>query len=56
MHTIETNVHGTEIVLRAAAKKKRHVVLASTSEVYGPKNSSVPYREDADYECWDRPQ
>jgi UDP-glucose 4-epimerase len=47
VHTIETNVHGTEIVLRAAAKKKRRVVLASTSEVYG-KNSNVPYREDAD--------
>lgn len=47
VHTLETNVHGTEVVLRAAAKKKKHVVLASTSEVYG-KNSNVPYREDAD--------
>lgn len=47
VHTLETNVHGTEIVLRAAAKKKKRVVLASTSEVYG-KNGNVPYREDAD--------
>ena len=47
VHTLETNVHGTEIVLKAAAKKRKRIVLASTSEVYG-KNSNVPYREDAD--------
>jgi UDP-glucose 4-epimerase len=45
--TIETNVRGTEVVLKAAAKKHKAVVIASTSEVYG-KNSSVPYTEDAD--------
>jgi UDP-glucose 4-epimerase len=47
VRTIETNVHGTEVVLRAAAKKKKHVILASTSEVYG-KSTDIPFREDAD--------
>jgi UDP-glucose 4-epimerase len=47
VHTIETNVHGTEVVLKHANKKKKLVVIASTSEVYG-KNSAVPFREDAD--------
>ena len=47
IRTVETNVHGTEIVLKAASKKKKRVVLASTSEVYG-KNGKVPYQEDAD--------
>jgi UDP-glucose 4-epimerase len=47
VHTIETNVHGTEVVLRHAAKKKKLVFIASTSEVYG-KSASVPFREDAD--------
>ena len=35
VHTIETNVHGTEVVLKHANKKKKLVVIASTSEVYG---------------------
>ncbi|MGH9202890.1 MAG: GDP-mannose 4,6-dehydratase [Vicinamibacterales bacterium] len=47
VHTIETNVHGTEVILRHAAKKKKLVFIASTSEVYG-KSASVPFREDAD--------
>jgi UDP-glucose 4-epimerase len=47
VNTIETNVHGTEMVLKLANKKKKKVMLASTSEVYG-KNSDVPFREDAD--------
>jgi len=47
VHTIETNVHGTEVVLRHAAKKKKLVFIASTSEVYG-KSTKVPFREDAD--------
>ena len=47
MYTIETNVHGTEVVLKHANKKKKLVVVASTSEVYG-KNTDVPFREDAD--------
>ncbi|MGH9592658.1 MAG: NAD-dependent epimerase/dehydratase family protein [Bryobacteraceae bacterium] len=47
VRTIETNVHGTETVLRAAGKKRKPVVIASTSEVYG-KNPRVPFREDDD--------
>jgi len=47
VHTIETNVHGTEVVLRAAAKKRKCVVIASTSEVYG-KSLKVPFSEDDD--------
>ncbi|MBI3264867.1 MAG: GDP-mannose 4,6-dehydratase, partial [Acidobacteria bacterium] len=47
VHTIETNVHGTEVVLKHANKKKKLVVIASTSEVYG-KSTNVPFREDAD--------
>ena len=47
VYTIETNVHGTEVVLTHANKKKRLVVVASTSEVYG-KSTDVPFREDAD--------
>src|SRR3982751_4018651 len=47
VHTIETSVHGTEVVLKVANKKKKLVLIASTSEVYG-KSLEVPFREDAD--------
>ena len=47
VHTIETNVHGTEVVLKHANKKKKLVLIASTSEVYG-KSAEVPFKEDAD--------
>jgi UDP-glucose 4-epimerase len=47
VQTIETNVHGTEVVLKHANKKKKLVVIASTSEVYG-KSDDVPFREDSD--------
>jgi nucleoside-diphosphate-sugar epimerase len=47
VHTIETNVHGTEIVLKHASKKKKLVVLASTSEVYG-KSNDIPFNENSD--------
>ena len=47
VHTIETNVHGTETVLRQAARQRKLVVVASTSEVYG-KSTVFPFREDAD--------
>jgi UDP-glucose 4-epimerase len=47
VQTIETNVHGTEVVLKLANKKKKLVVIASTSEIYG-KSTDVPFREDAD--------
>lgn len=47
VHTIETNVHGTEVVLKHANKKKKLVLIASTSEVYG-KSTEVPFSEDQD--------
>jgi UDP-glucose 4-epimerase len=47
VRTIETNVHGTEIVLTHASKKGKLVVIFSTSEVYG-KSSALPFNEDAD--------
>ena len=47
VNTIETNVHGTEKVLALANKKRKKVVLTSTSEVYG-KADTVPFREDGD--------
>ena len=45
VNTIETNVYGTEVVLKHANKKK--VLISSTSEVYG-KSTAVPFREDQD--------
>lgn len=45
VRTIETNVRGTEVVLSIANKKKKKVLVASTSEVYG-LSSDVPFRED----------
>ena len=47
VRTIETNVHGTEVVLKHANKKKKLVVIASTSEVYG-KSEDVPFSEESD--------
>ncbi len=47
VNTIETNVHGTETVLKLANKKKKKVLLASTSEVYG-KSVQFPFREGSD--------
>jgi len=47
VNTIETNVHGTEMLLKLANKKKKKILIASTSEVYG-KSTAVPFREDAD--------
>jgi UDP-glucose 4-epimerase len=47
VRTIETNVKGTEMVLEAAAKKRKLVFMASTSEVYG-KNNKVPFAEGDD--------
>ncbi|MGZ8844801.1 MAG: GDP-mannose 4,6-dehydratase [Pyrinomonadaceae bacterium] len=45
VHTIETNVRGTEVILSLANKKKKKVLLASTSEVYG-LSTQVPFTED----------
>ena len=47
VRTIETNVNGTQLILEAACKKRKLVLIASTSEVYG-KNTHVPFHEDAD--------
>jgi UDP-glucose 4-epimerase len=47
VHTIETNVKGTELVLELAAKKRKKVLIASTSEVYG-KADNLPFAEDGD--------
>jgi nucleoside-diphosphate-sugar epimerase len=47
VNTIETNIKGTENVLMLANKKKKKVLIASTSEVYG-KSVRVPFKEDDD--------
>lgn len=47
VHTIETNVHETEVVLKHASKNNKLVFIASTSEVYG-KSTDVPFHEDSD--------
>jgi UDP-glucose 4-epimerase len=47
IHTIHTNVAGTETVLRHVSRGGKRVLVASTSEVYG-KGHALPYREDAD--------
>jgi UDP-glucose 4-epimerase len=47
VHTIETNVRATEVVLNAAVKKQRPVLIASTSEVYG-KGAKIPFAETDD--------
>ena len=47
VRTIETNVRGTEVVLEIANKKKKPVLIASTSEVYG-KSAKVPFSEEDD--------
>jgi UDP-glucose 4-epimerase len=45
--TIETNIEGTEVVLRHASRHRRRVLITSTSEVYG-KSEHVPFREEDD--------
>ena len=47
VHTIETNIHGSEVMLSLANKFRRKIFVASTSEVYG-KNTKVPFTEDDD--------
>lgn len=47
VHTIETNIHGTEVVLEVANKFRKKVLVASTSEVYG-KSEAIPFHEDDD--------
>ncbi len=47
VHTIETNVAGTDAVLRVAQTYRARVLIASTSEVYG-KGSKLPFAEEDD--------
>lgn len=47
VRTIETNVRCTELLLNLAAKKKKKVLLTSTSEVYG-KSTDIPFHEEGD--------
>ena len=47
VHTIETNIMGTEAVLKSALRYRCRVLIASTSEVYG-KGSRLPFAEDDD--------
>jgi UDP-glucose 4-epimerase len=47
VRTIRTTIHGTEVVLEAAHRFGRPVLLTSSSEVYG-KGLRVPFREDDD--------
>jgi UDP-glucose 4-epimerase len=47
VHTIETNISGTEVVLEVANKFGKKVLLASSSEVYG-KSEEAPFCEDDD--------
>lgn len=47
VHTIETNVAGTEVVLKTALRYGAKVLIASTSEVYG-KGSKIPFGEEDD--------
>ena len=47
VRTIETNIQGTELVLRMASKKKKKIIIASTSEVYG-KGNCMPFKETGD--------
>ena len=44
VRTIETNIKGTEIILELANKKKKQVLITSTSEVYG-KADKIPFSE-----------
>ena len=47
VHTIETNIMGTEKILKTALRYRVKVLIASTSEVYG-KSAQVPFSEDQD--------
>jgi UDP-glucose 4-epimerase len=47
LESLKSNLQGTEIVLEAANKHKKPILIASTSEVYG-KNDKVPLNEEDD--------
>ncbi len=46
IHTLETNLHETEVLLKAAAGHSAPLLLASTSEVYGKSEKPVFSEED----------
>jgi UDP-glucose 4-epimerase len=47
VRTMHTNVEGTELVLDVATKRKKKILITSTSEVYG-KSTKIPFHEDDD--------
>lgn len=47
INTIETNIGGTEVLLKTAQRYRRKILIASTSEVYG-KGVKFPFEEDDD--------
>src|SRR6266576_4389178 len=47
VRTIRTTIHGTEVILEAAHRQKKPILITSSSEVYG-KGTRVPFREDDD--------
>jgi UDP-glucose 4-epimerase len=47
INTIETNIGGTEVLLKAARRYRKKILIASTSEVYG-KGVKFPFEEDDD--------
>lgn len=48
LQSLITNIRGTEMVLELANERKRKVIIASTSEIYGKKNGHIPFSEDSD--------
>lgn len=47
VRTIETNILGTDVVLKLASRYRRRLLVTSTSEIYG-KNEAAPFKEDDD--------
>lgn len=47
LEALKTNIHGAEIVLEAAARHRKKILIPSTSEIYG-KNANGPLKEDDD--------
>lgn len=47
LRCLTTNIRGSEIVIEAAHRYRKKILITSTSEIYG-KNSSGPLGEDAD--------
>jgi UDP-glucose 4-epimerase len=47
LESLKTNLQGSEIILQAADKYRKPVLIASTSEIYG-KNEKVPLNEEDD--------